>query len=246
MLTVSQLIGRMTHALGKTPDSRHSLYDSLNQAGRAFYSAAMVAPWHHDWTWIVKADITLTIPANAQFVDLPIDFGSPLEVGYETDTAGCARIVSQEEMHRARRSVTDPAELIYLCFEVGSSQPNRTAAPRSQVEVWPVDSSERSDVRISYRRVWPEYTAADGNLIPFYPAEAEELLMLLALSAAYKNEHYQPWPRDADIPAVIDRLVHLDALRTPLVVPVEHSAMRMVRARGPNTADLDFTVVTRP
>lgn len=244
-MTANDLINLMTHALGKTPDSRHSLYTTLNQAGRAFYDAANRPPWNHEWSWRLKTDITLTLPASVQEIDLPADFGSVLEIGFDTETLGEVVCVSARDLHRYRSNTNTPSLVLYVCFESGGRQPSTSDTARKTMGFWPTQDAARSDVVLTYSRAWADLSSKNPKQVPFSPPEWERLLQEMARAFAFETEFRRPAFEDELVLKEIERLVFLDCQNTPPISQVEHSATRAVRGRRAQTGRW-FDEISRP
>lgn len=224
-------INLMRHALGKVPDSRLDLWAALNDSGRKLYTCAEVKPWFHTWTWAVRVNQTISVPANEPRFRLEDNFGEVLDVDYASSQTGKVVIVGPEELARLRRSQITPTAVMYVCFDRGSAQKNRAQPMPREAEVWPVQSA-RVDLRLTSQQMWRELDSGSPNDLPLIPVEWEALLVLIARSWAWKLANSSTLADEAEIPAEIDRLVTFDTNKQTFVGRPNHSVMASARRSG--------------
>ena len=187
MLTLSQHLDMMRHALGKTPNSRHNLADTFNRAGRALVTS-------HPWAWRMRPPVTLIIPANTDRVALPADFDQVIKVTSDETLVYSVKMVDVEDIMRRRSSLIFEPLTLYIAFHVGRGQQTSTSPaddPR-YAEIWPQQSTERSDIQLHYVAGWIDMDEkADADAVPNVPANFEQALILWARKYALDLENQE-------------------------------------------------------
>lgn len=207
MMTLTQHLDSMRHALGKRPNSRHRLIDSFNQAGQALYA-------HHEWSWKNRGPEQLVIPAGASQIPLPEAFGQIIDVAVNNSTVFDVVMVAVPTIMRMRSNLGYESQRMYLAFRTGSEQAT-LSSPANQpklAEVWPVQDSERTDVSIFYRAEWFDMDeTTHAKAVPPIPAMWERALMLWARKNAIEIENQEQAPESGPLEQELSRLVGYDA-----------------------------------
>lgn len=230
---LTSYLNLMKHGLGKTPDSRHLLIDTFNDAGRALFTLAQGAPHFHHWTWAVKYNYTLTIPGGqVEELELPMDFGSLIQIDFNDITAGAIIPTNVGELTRLRRAPTVDAMQVFIAFDVGRKQSNGSGPPVPVAAFWPPRADPLTNVSLTYRRTWADMDAGDANRIPDVPPDYERLLTLLARAYAVHIEDQAMANEDENVVAELARLVAMDAGKQVNYGAPAHSVRGTARARG--------------
>lgn len=226
---LNSYIQLMGHGLGKVPDSRHLLIDTFNDAGRALFTIAENPPWYHSWSWTVRDNVEFSIPGGqVQECELPSDFSSLVDLGFQNTFVGQIVTCTAQELNMARRSVQVDPLRVWICFDVGSRQKNKTSAPRNVAAFWPPQTDAITGLSLSYRRDWVDMTENDLKAIPDIPTSYERLLVLLSRAYAVNTEDQAAAFEDSIIAQEIMGLVTSDAGKQPSKGKATHS----VRARA--------------
>lgn len=225
--TLQSYLDLMSHGLGKTPDSRHLLIDTFNDAGRALFGLASGAPHFHQWTWAVRDNVAFTLPGGlVSEVALPRDFGTLVSIIHERNFVGRIVPTTMANLANLRRNVTSSPLITYIAFGVGSKQGNSQQGPDKIAAFWPPRSDPFVNLRLTYRREWVDFEPTDLNAIPDTPAQFDRLLSLLARAYAIHFEDQAEADEDRQVVAELDRMVNYDALRQTNVGRAEHSVNR--------------------
>lgn len=211
MMTLTQHLDSMRHALGKTPNSKHRLIDSFNQAGRALFA-------HHEWTWKNRGPETLVIPAGASQIPLPEDFGQVVDVSVNNSTVFDVQLVSVPAIMQFRANLGYESQRMYLAFRTGSPQATLTTPANlpKVAEVYPVQDSERTDVSIFYTAEWFDMDeTTHDQAVPPIPAMWERALMLWARKNAVEIENQEQAPESGPLARELEMLIGYDAGTQP-------------------------------
>lgn len=228
-LTNGQYIDLMSHALGKTPDSRHDLYATYNDAGRALFS-------EHHWTWRQVGPTTLTVLSGNDFVDLPADMGGVV-TAWVIDASSFDRLalVPLETIAALRASTINNVQsgLIYIHFPMWAGQSSPDEQPTRRAIIYPTAAADIT-INLVYRKDWSTVTTGDSARIPSIPDKFERALKLISRSMAWHLENQSPCQEDSDYIAEIARLKIEDASMQTTVGKMTGGAdRRMYRQRGP-------------
>lgn len=207
MMNLTQHLDSMRHALGKTPNSKHRLIDSFNQAGRALFM-------HHNWSWKSRGPELLPIPAGVERVELPDDFGQLIHVDVANSTVFAVKPVSLSTIMRMRSSAGYEAQVLYMAFLTGRGQATTTSEGNSPkvAELWPTPGEARSNVYITYRAEWIDLEETpNANDVPNIPAEWERALMLWARKNAVEIENQEQPAEGGALQDELERLIRYDA-----------------------------------
>lgn len=181
--TTTQYLDLMKHALGKIPDSRHRLIDTLNDAGRALVNA-------HPWSWRVSPPVMLPIVANQTWVELPEDFGQMRDIYTTASQVFSVRETTLRDINNRRNWDDYDAGIMYITFE-GSDrqQTNDAGQPHRRAEIYPAQPTARTDIMLVYHRNWVDLDEDDGDRVPEIPANFERSLVLFARAFAVDIEN---------------------------------------------------------
>ncbi len=250
-LTHQRYIDYMTHGLGKIPDPRHLLAETLNDAGRAVFTAGQSAPYYHRWSWLVKENTQLFIPKTSDFAELPADFGSILAVEEEQRVVGSVQLTGIAHILQLRADITVSPLTLWLAFDVGGIQQNKNSPPIKHVAVYPQQDSDRTDIRMSYSRTWVnlDFDATTGalkdpNAVPNIPPEWERLLKLNAMRFALEIENETTSSYEEMFAKELQRLVSFDSSRQSIYGRPLHSVID--RAKGSRGYQYPHRGITRP
>lgn len=179
--TLADYQEHVTHALGKTPDSRITTAEIVNDAGRLLVTM-------HPWTWRTRPPKSIATVANQQWVALPIDFEELL--GDPVIPTGLSYAVIpttlQDVLLRRQASQFD-AFTYYLATDVWQE----TASPEGEIvrraEIWPTPSTTTDELfQIAYLAGWVDLV--DSTDVPVIPREVEQLLVMMCREIAI---HYE-------------------------------------------------------
>ena len=236
MLTVSDYIGLIGHAIGKTPDtvdSRHDLYQTLNRAGRAITNC-------HAWSWRTGKAI-LPCVNGQDYLDLPEDYGRFLTATVPTSGSfPLLQVVSLEEIYR-RRSMTmfvSTTGILYAAFDYWERPTTRDTAPTPRAQLWPTPNADGvPTVTLSYERAWVDVSAADVSEAPPIPPAFEQALVDAARAFACALEaadihNPSPAPDVRQLPEIIRLMSGDDPSGSGWTSPRGGAGSRMRRSRS--------------
>jgi hypothetical protein len=187
-MTCEDILNRMKHSLGKSPDSRHSLLHDLNHAGRELFDA-------YEWTWKTSDPVNLPAVADQNWIALPLDFNEIQHVYLDSsiDDSGFSyvQLCSLEEMLLLRQNSTVNINVgaLRVHFPVyhHSSAPDTAPQPRVLIHPTPEDSGTPT-LTIVYGKQWRELTTEDTDAIPNIHPSCEGALVDLACALAIETE----------------------------------------------------------
>lgn len=209
MLSAATIVGYMTHGIGRTPDSRHSLYASLNRAGRALMT-------EHAWSWRTVENVLIPAVADQAWIDLPSDFGDLLEVT-QSGIGGNVCLTTLADLQRMREISTGSGVLggtvWYVAF--GGSYGSADGLPngRERVGIYPTPTTDAEPtICLTYRKRWRDISENDTTAKPNVPDDFEGVLILRARAEAkaLENDEVVP-PELARYADEIERLKRHDA-----------------------------------
>ena len=208
MLNVGQHIDLMSHGLGKTPDSRHSLYATFNRAGRALFT-------RHSWTWRQQGPISLPAVADQDYIELPLNFGGELE-SWIPNTSGHLFLEKCSLGYLARLRATQTTNVVtgrFCIYYPGwAGQGGAEDEPTRRALLYPTPTTNADPtIQLIYRRRWVEVSTDDTKRVPDIPSEFEHALILLARSFAVCVENQRAPYEDGPYQAEIARLIAEDA-----------------------------------
>lgn len=240
----------MRHALGKTPNTNHDLWETFNDAGRTLFTCAMIEPWNHEWTWAQTVTYDIDIPASVDAFDAPEGFGQLVQVGYETTVVKSVKVVSVTEMEDLRRSVVTPTGVIYVAYPypvtrkgVIARRKGTRVAPRDMIGVYPQQDAAVTDLKWTFQRVWVDLHDDDNEGRPDIDPMWEHLLLLIAQSKAKVIEDQEDDWLGPSIQSEIDRLVAFDSNRSFDARPTRYSVRAQASRRFGSVRD--FRRVTK-
>lgn len=204
MRTATQLISMMEHAIGATPDSRHSLWDTLNEAGRAL-------TMYHEWTWRQEAFYDVEFTAGQMAFDLPSDFAGIRAARSPFNNPQTYIVVTPEELLEKRSLVTGPGAVYWLAFSTHTLD-SGLVVPRGLIHPLP-SAEDDPPLTILYRRGWYELAEASPSEKPRIPAEFERALVLMARAFAVEYQTQRPAMENVSVMAELQRLRNEDISR---------------------------------
>lgn len=213
MLNAGNIIDLMAHKLGKTPDSRHSLWDTLNRAGRELVTA-------HDWYWRASGETLLPVVGGQSYLNLPSDFGELVTV-YVPNVGEFTAVetVSMERVAYLRASeslgvTTGLLRIFFPGYTTANAGPLGT--PRRRAELYPTpNTSGEPTLRVFYKRSWIEIDTDDRQAVPNIPETFEQALISKARALAWSIENDIPSHDDTIYAAELVRLKDAEARTQP-------------------------------
>lgn len=184
MKTIGDYILLMKHALGKTPATGHDLYSTLNEAGRHLFSM-------HEWGWCHQGPYTLATISGQEYIDLPDDFGTVVQLYQPTTTVNSLQTVTLQELALLRQASVGTGAFAYsIAFTSSAPAANAGLAPTKRALIYPAPSADGTpSISMIYRRAWVDVTEANANDYPSIDRECEGLLSMLAQDRAYLMEN---------------------------------------------------------
>lgn len=182
MLTLSDLQSEVRHALGGgEPSSERTSTQIVNEAGNYLFTM-------HQWNFRNRPQLTITIPADQDYVELPHDFGTcvttPRIDGLTTDFAFTSH--SYLMLLRDQSLLPEGFDVFGAIVYPASPAPG-VAMPRPRIELHPTSSSDGT-LRISYRARWIPLT--QDNDVANVPEYAEGVLRecVRAVAQGYEDD----------------------------------------------------------
>jgi len=203
-------ISLMSHALGKTPDSRHKLIQTFNDAGRALVNA-------HPWSWRTRAAVTVLVEPGIPYANLPEDFGEVVSITVGTAQSYAVVQTSLADLARRRSGGQYDALCLFVAFEGGYDGPtDEDGVETNRMQLHPTQTTARDDITIDYRVKWVDMDESRGERVPLIPRDWERALVMFARSFAVDTENQiSPYENEALFgpSGEIQRLLILDAGR---------------------------------
>lgn len=225
--TTQDYLDLMRHALGKTPQARHKLIDTLNDAGRALVTA-------HTWTWRTSRPTMLPIPAGQEYVVLPADFGQVVSIYTKNSQLFRVMQTSLDDIGNRRNWDDFDPGVLYISFDGSDTQiTDDQSQPHRRAEIYPAQDTARNDVEMIYLRTWVDLTEANNSAVPNIPPEFERSLVLFARAFAVDIENQvEPYERQALFgpSGEIGRLMMEDANRQRTQGRPQHSVTASSRS----------------
>ena len=235
-LSFQRYLDYMDHAIGRVPADGHRLADTLNDAGRQVFNAGQVDPWNHRWSWLVKDNVQLLIPAQSDFAPLPDDFGSIIDAQEEERVVGAVILTDMHQILTLRSDITVSPVTVWLAFDAGITQASKTSRPQKIVAVYPQQDTPKIDVRMTYVRTWAELEIDDetGELkdptaVPDMPGDWELMLKYACMRLASQIENEDASAYQGMYEDELKRLVKYDSNRQSNYGPQAHSVMSSAR-----------------
>lgn len=239
MLTLADHISLMKHALGKTPDSRHNLYETFNRAGRALTNA-------HAWSWRNRtANVAAT--ASQAYITVPSDVGTVRSAYLSSMTGSYSKVclTTIEDILRMRQDngsgFTGGGDF-FMSWESWVDQAATTSQIIKRFQVFPTPTANNEPtVTIAYQAVWTEFPTdgTGGTRLPNIDLQFEHALILMARAFSVHIENQQAALEDAAVVAEIERLKMLDGPRQWDIGPMTGGAAQRLRRTdiGPRWAN---------
>lgn len=204
MLRASEYIGLMKHGLGKTPDSRHNLWQTFNRAGRQLVTS-------HDWVWRKHGPVDLPAVAGQRFIILPEDFGRVETVNVDNATSANFFRVQQtttthiQQLYQHRLPLGDVG--FYIAFPNYIPQRSLEEGPVRKADVYPQpDTDGNPTLKVIYSRTWIDIAEGDDDAIPNVPPDFQEALVAAARALAWRIEMQSPAFEEGELAEEIERL----------------------------------------
>jgi len=209
MLTVAGYVGYMRHALGKTPDSRHVLLDTLNAAGRYLFQC-------HDWTWKMTGPVDLVAKADQDWITLPVDFQNCVTIYIDNTDGNTASFTSvqQVDLLKLTRFKQDQFDNTYAgAFYINFPLWTQPSQGQSQMRafVYPTPETDgQPTMKLIYNRRWKELDDPESTEYVNIPVDFEQTLKLLCRAFALRMEN--PESDSADR-TMMEANLHIDKLK---------------------------------
>lgn len=181
--TTKDYLDYMSHALGKTPDSRHKLIHDLNDAGRALVNT-------HPWNWRARSGVPLNLVADQSYVELPENFGEIIDI--QVDNAQTFTVIqtSLADLNRRRAWGQYDALSLFIAFQDGTEgETDEDGVLENRAQVFPTPTTSRSDINLSYLVKWVDLDESDPDRVPNIPRDWERSLNLFARAFAHDIEN---------------------------------------------------------
>lgn len=174
MLKAHNALGWIETRLGYLPEDAQAAMGVLNAAGEALVSP----PGGHTWRWLNReALLDLTIAQN--YIDLPSDFQSMLDLGFAEDFVSCIHTTTMPQLIELERLPQSGLSYhVALVYEVVGAEP----VPRLRVTPEPT-ATEADVLKLYYRAGWTELAEpSDDIVIPHWIVDLyRELVVAYAL-----------------------------------------------------------------
>jgi len=229
-LTFSQLSAFVDQALASksgTLTVPGTYAQIINEAGRTLVNA-------HQWNFLQRPPVSLSLTANQEYVNLPSDVGQVVAISASQTAAWAFRFTTMQALIAMRQMYFIPA-WGYAGALVQPTQTNATTAPgQPRIELWPTPSSTQTNVLLmEYRAKWTEFSGSGANDYANIPLYAESLLVALVRAVA------QGYEEDAveDVTSRIDKVLggslfntatEQDGMTQPTYGPIVGGAIEQV------------------
>jgi len=182
MRTAAQFVSIMTHALGKTPQSAHDLYQTLNMAGRALFA--------FDWSWKATGPTQLDATASQSYITLPTDFEQVISIERNDGQQYRVQVLTMTDLQMLRDRTDNYGGRDFWCAFVYQPQASTSTLPLPRMELFPTPSASTSGVfNLWYQRTWKELSIGSPSDLPNIPNFAEQALVHGACALAYEIEN---------------------------------------------------------
>lgn len=209
MLTFAAVIALMEHACNLNVRPEHDLWNTLNQAGQALFTA-------HDWPWLMSDPIDVQTVAGVQQVILPDDFDAPIEIVAANGPAQKIDLVSAIEFLRRQQYPMGNAS---YAFYIKSDRSITGGLERKVGLIHPLpESNGQPTLRMVYKRRWVWVSKdTDGQKVIPIPPEFNRAFQLTAQAMAVATEQEDDAPSSyaAEAEAEVSRLAGHEARRQP-------------------------------
>lgn len=204
--TRADYVSLMEHALGAVPDSRHTLADTLNDAGRALFDA-------HEWSWRQRT-AGVDFVASQTYITLPTGCGQIISAERVGGTGRApVRLTSLADIIRLRNTSENAGTSWHLATDFGVDQTGVTVlATQDRAAIYPTPAANESGaIELTYRLDWT--VLDDDTDVPNMPASHERALVLLSRAFAIHLEDQEAAFEDEAFQAELDRLIDRDGGR---------------------------------
>lgn len=150
MNTHAQNIALMTHALGKTPDPRHNLYTTYNQAGRALFT-------RYPWSWRTSQPTYFTFTGGVDELALPSDCDVVKTVTPVDGVQTRIRVVTSSDLvtYKSQLRVITPD------YIVSTSEYQTGTPPTRRARIYPTPSANNL-TNVTYTSATKTFTYPSG------------------------------------------------------------------------------------
>lgn len=202
-------IDAITHAIGRTPDSRISAWAILNDAGRDCFAL-------HDW-WFRHRDATLNLTADQDYIELPETWGG-LEAASMAEGGAFTRLEEAslgDIMARRNAGGSGAASgTLYAYFAGAEGQAFAEDVPHGRALIYPTPAAtEARAINVVFRALWREIDEDDTTAVPNIPVSHEKLLLSLCRAHAIGLEDQSDAHEDADVKRQLEILIREDGRR---------------------------------
>lgn len=152
----------MSHAVGGPPDSRLSIWEVYNQAGRSLFNM-------RGWNWRSMRPQEFPSVAGKDYIELGDDFGNPLYISIKNSVLLVRQVDMQQIMRMRQNGLSIMGGGSYVTFE-GNSPRTRQAGGGKSLTQWPVPTvNGQPTYLISYQSMWREARSDKINEFPNIP-----------------------------------------------------------------------------
>lgn len=226
MLTLANYISLMSHALGKTPDSRHNLYETFNRAGRALVTL-------HKWNWRLTGPVAIDAIADQPWLDLPANFALPEQIWIDNSAGGTnpfnlVRVTTIADIARLRSDygVGIQAGTFHIAQGLHAPQAGGDTQPTQRWLCYPTPTSDAvPSIQCIYWRKWREMNSGDTEKVPDIPLEFEHALTLACRAYAQHIEDQMDPLEDPLLKAEVSRLLGENGQQSPELGQMTGGAM---------------------
>lgn len=210
MLTYAAVISLMEHACNFNVRPEHDLWNTLNQAGQALFTA-------HDWPWLMSDPVDVPTRANTQQVTLPEDFAAPIEIVPVNGPSETISLVTAVQFMRLQQYPVGGGASFALYIK--SDRSVTVGSERKIGLIHPLPTGDgQPTLRMVYRRrwVWASKETDANKVIPI-PPEFGRAFQLIAQGMAVSTEQEDDAPTaySAEAEAEVKRLAGHDARLQP-------------------------------
>lgn len=183
----------------------------------------------YNWRWAQPPAKLLTVPASADWVALPSDFGQILSVK-ATGLNSTVKLTTSGAIDQKRAGIVGTgAAITYVAL--GYRRDSTTGVPRPVLEVWPSASTTRTNlVRMRYRARWIGVQGEAARIpLPEWP-ELEMAFVDIVCAYAQGNDEHDTAGRSGRLAEIVagpdfQAAISMDAGAVNTIGPIEHGAV---------------------
>jgi hypothetical protein len=181
MRTVQKIYDLLNHAVGYSVAEGHDLWEDINSAGQALFSARR-------WSWTKSIPTPILAVSGQGWCELPADFDGVGE--FIAADGSTVQMVDQAWIEAAyqRASLVNPGAGWCVCVGGYEQSPQGTGTPRRRLGIWPLPSFSGLIFTAIYRRRWRPVSSLDPNVEPNIPPELEWALICKGRAIACQLE----------------------------------------------------------